>query len=172
MVALAVFVTFPRVSQGWAGRVETLATSIAGFSDQISLGQFGSTILGNPEIVLRVEFPEGPPEDIASLHWRGRSYDRFDGIRWRRSRSLSPSALPRFYRDRWSGGVIDPQERWGDMVEDMSEEQFAVMRGPERDGRHHTVPRLEVRDGQVSVSYDAAGDRYSAKFRKPGEKQS
>ena len=72
----------------------------------------------------------------------------------------------------WSGGVIDPQQRWGDMVEDMSEEQFAVMRGPERDGRHHTVPRLEVRDGQVSVSYDPAGDRYSAKFRKPGEKQS
>ena len=107
MVALAVFVTFPRVSQGWAGRGETLATSIAGFSDQISLGEFGSTILGNPEIVLRVEFPGGPPEDIASLHWRGRSYDRFDGIRWSRSRSLSPSALPRFYRDRWSGGIIE-----------------------------------------------------------------
>ena len=107
MVALAVFVTFPRVSQGWAGRGETLATSISGFSDQISLGQFGSTILGNPEIVLRVEFPEGPPEDIASLHWRGRSYDRFDGIRWSRSRSHPPSALPRFYRDRWSGGVIE-----------------------------------------------------------------
>ena len=57
-------------------------------------------------------------------------------------------------------------------VGSMSEEQFAVMRVPERDGRHHTVPRLEVRDGQVSVSYDPAGDRYSAKFRKPGEKQS
>ncbi len=72
----------------------------------------------------------------------------------------------------WGGGVIDPQERWGAMVEDMSEEQFAVMRGPERDGRQRTVPRLEVRDGQVSVSYDPNGDRYSAKFRKPGEKTS
>jgi hypothetical protein len=70
----------------------------------------------------------------------------------------------------WGGGVIDPQERWGDMVEDMTEEQFAVMRGPERDGRHRTVPRLDVHDGQVSVSYDPEGDRYSAKFRKPGEK--
>jgi transglutaminase-like putative cysteine protease len=107
MVALVVFVSFPRVSQGWAGRGETLATSIAGFSDQISIGQFGSTILGNPEIVLRVEFPEGPPEDISSLHWRGRSYDRFDGVRWARSENLPPSALPRFYRDRWSGGLIE-----------------------------------------------------------------
>ena len=71
----------------------------------------------------------------------------------------------------WGGGVIDPQERWGDMVEDMTEAQFAVMRGPERDGRHRTVPRLVVQDGQVSVSYDPEGDSYSSKYRKPGEKR-
>ena len=70
----------------------------------------------------------------------------------------------------WGGGVIDPQERWGDMVEDMTEAQFAVMRGPERDGRHRTVPRLVVEDEQVSVSYDPQGDRYSAKYRQPGGK--
>ncbi len=72
----------------------------------------------------------------------------------------------------WGGGVVDPKDRWGDMVEDMTEEQFAVMRGPERDGRHRTVPRLVVNDGQVSVSYDPDGDRYSSKYRKPGEKPS
>ena len=70
----------------------------------------------------------------------------------------------------WGGGVIDPQERWGDIVEDMTEEQFAVMRGLERDGRHRTVPRLVVQDGRVSVSYDPEGDRYSSKYRKPGQK--
>ncbi|HHZ91144.1 TPA: hypothetical protein EYN65_11620 [Candidatus Poribacteria bacterium] len=70
----------------------------------------------------------------------------------------------------WGGGVIDPQERWGDIVEDMTEEQFAVMRGPERDGRHRTVPRLVVQDGRVSVSYDPEGDRYSSKYRKLGQK--
>lgn len=106
-VALVVFVGFPRVSQGWARQGEMLATSIAGFSDQISIGQFGSTILGNPQIVLRVEFPDGPPEDIGSLHWRGRSYDRFDGIRWSRSSNIPPSALPRFYSDRWSSELIE-----------------------------------------------------------------
>ena len=84
-VAMVVFITFPRVSRGWAGRGETLATSIAGFSDQVSIGEHGSTIFGNPEIVLRVEFPSGQPADIAGLHWRGRSYDRFDGVRWTRS---------------------------------------------------------------------------------------
>ncbi|NKB69582.1 MAG: hypothetical protein GKR89_21135 [Candidatus Latescibacteria bacterium] len=70
----------------------------------------------------------------------------------------------------WSGGVADPKERWGDMVEDMTEEQFAVMRGPERDARNRTIPRLEVRDGEVQVSYDPEGDSYAAKYRKPGEK--
>ena len=44
--------------------------------------------------------------------------------------------------------------RWGDVVEGMTEEQLTVMRGPERDARDRTVPRLDVRDGQVSVSLD------------------
>ncbi len=107
-IALVVFVTFPRVSRGWAGRGETMATSIAGFSDQVSIGEHGSTILGNPEIVLRVEFPSGSPADIGGLHWRGRSYDRFDGVRWTRSDNLPPSSAPSsWYRSRWGGELIE-----------------------------------------------------------------
>jgi transglutaminase-like putative cysteine protease len=107
-VALVVFVTFPRVSRGWAGRGETMATSIAGFSDQVSIGEHGSTILGNPQIVLRVEFPSGTPANVGGLHWRGRSYDRFDGIRWTRSDDLPPSSAPSsWYRDRWRGGLVE-----------------------------------------------------------------
>jgi transglutaminase-like putative cysteine protease len=106
-VAMLVFMTFPRVSQGWAGRGETLATSIAGFSDEISIGEHGSTILGNPEIVLRVEFPDGAPSDVAAMRWRGRSYDRFDGVRWTRSLSLPPAAVPTtWYRERWGADVV------------------------------------------------------------------
>ena len=108
LVSLVVFVSVPRVSQGWAGRGETLATSIAGFSDEISLGQFGSTILANPEIVLRVEFPNGEPEQLSDLRWRGRSYDRFDGVRWTRSGRIPPSSAPRtWYRRRWPNETIE-----------------------------------------------------------------
>ncbi len=108
LIALAVFVTFPRVSQGWAGRGETAATSIAGFSDQVTIGDHGSTILANPQIVLRVEFPNGAPSGTGSLHWRGRSYDRFDGVRWTRSRNLPPSSAPTaWYRRGWSGEIIE-----------------------------------------------------------------
>lgn len=93
-----VFLSFPRVSQGWVGRGETLTRSIAGFSDQVSLGEHGSRIFPNPQIVLRVEFPDGPPPSPQNLYWRGRSYDRFDGVRWSRSARLTPSmGLDRWY---------------------------------------------------------------------------
>jgi transglutaminase-like putative cysteine protease len=108
LVSGVVFLTFPRVSRGWTGRGEAAATSIAGFSDKVSIGEYGARIYGNPQIVLRVEFPAGPPAGMASLHWRGRSYDHFDGVRWSRSRGLPPSAGPsQWYRDRWRGSLLE-----------------------------------------------------------------
>jgi transglutaminase-like putative cysteine protease len=107
LVATLVFVTFPRVSRGWAGRGQDLATSIAGFADQVSIGEYGSRIYGNPEIALRVEFPDGRPADMLSMHWRGRSYDHFDGVRWSRTRGLPPSSAPmQWYRERWRGPIV------------------------------------------------------------------
>jgi len=106
-MSVAVFVTFPRVSRSWSGRGEVLATSIVGFSERISLGQHGSTLRSNPEVVLRVEFPEGRPEEIPGLHWRGRSYDRFDGVEWTRSDPDRPARTPvNWYRQRWPEGRI------------------------------------------------------------------
>ncbi len=108
-VAAAVFVAFPRVSRGWTGRGRAPTATIAGFSNVVSLADYGSRIYGNPQIVLRVEFPEGrpPAEELGLLHWRGRSYDHFDGIQWSRSRGLPPSSAPtRWYESRWRGGVI------------------------------------------------------------------
>ncbi len=107
-----VFLTFPRVSQGWTGRGQPLATSIAGFADEVSLGSHGSRIYGNPEIVLRVGFPEGAPENPQNLYWRGRSYDRFDGVTWSRSQRLPPSLAPSAWYGRWGRDLIR-QEIYG-----------------------------------------------------------
>ena len=112
LIAALVFLTFPRASQGWAGRGETFARSIAGFGDEVSLGTHGSRIYGNPQIVLRVEFPVGPPPSPGSLYWRGRSYDRFDGTRWSRSSRLPPAQAPPSWYDRWGGSVL-PQRIYG-----------------------------------------------------------
>ena len=59
----------------------------------------------------------------------------------------------------WAGGVEDPEERWGDIVEGMTEQQVSLMRGPSRDGRDRTVPRLVVENGSVEVTMDSLGDR-------------
>ncbi|MBW3535039.1 MAG: DUF3488 and transglutaminase-like domain-containing protein [Gemmatimonadetes bacterium] len=109
-MSAVVFITFPRVSRGWSGRGDVPATSIVGFSDEVSLGEHGSQIYGNPQIVLRVEFPDGPPAGMASLHWRGRSYDHFDGVRWSRTQPLPPASAPTaWYRERWPGDIVRQQ---------------------------------------------------------------
>jgi transglutaminase-like putative cysteine protease len=108
VIAAAVFVTFPRVTRGWSGRGDVMATSVAGFSETISLGQHGATIRANPRIVLRVEFPDGLPRNPGSLHWRGRSYDRFDGVRWTRTDPDRSSAPPRrWYVQRWGDELVE-----------------------------------------------------------------
>lgn len=145
VVALGTFVAFPRVSQGWAGRGETMATTIAGFSDQVSIGEHGSTILGNPQIVLRVEFPNGAPDNVGGLHWRGRSYDRFDGVRWTRSQNLPPSAGPSsWYRERWTTDLVE-QKIFGSALD--SRVLFALH------------PALDIEsDNGIQPLFDNAGD--------------
>ena len=105
--AAAVFLVFPRATQGWSGRGDLMATSIAGFSDRVSIGDVGSSIYSNPRVVLRVEFPEGLPGNFLGLHWRGRSYDHFDGTRWTRSDEIRPSRVPDdWYSERWPGDPV------------------------------------------------------------------
>lgn len=109
MLALSalVFAAFPRVSRGWMTRTTVQATSMVGFSDRVSIGEHGSRISPNPEVVLRVEFPDGAPRNTRSLYWRGRSYDHFDGVAWTRSASLPRSyATTGFYSARWQGDRV------------------------------------------------------------------
>ena len=63
--------------------------------------------------------------------------------------------------NRSGGEMVHPENRWGDLVEDMTDAQLAVMRGPDRDVFNQNVPRLEVSDGQASVSYERGGALYS-----------
>jgi transglutaminase-like putative cysteine protease len=107
-MSAVVFLAFPRNSRGWTGSVPAMETSVAGFSDEISLGGHGSTISVNPQVVLRVEFTEGAPLDPGGLYWRGRSYDHFDGVRWSRTPRPPPANAPLvWYRSRWPGPVSE-----------------------------------------------------------------
>jgi ectoine hydroxylase-related dioxygenase (phytanoyl-CoA dioxygenase family) len=64
--------------------------------------------------------------------------------------------------NRSGGEMCDPENRWGDVVEGMSDEQMSVMRGPDRDNHSGNVPRLEIADGEVAVNYERSGGLYSA----------
>ena len=98
-ISVVVFLFFPRVSRGWAARgAPVVAGSMVGFSDRVSLGDHGARILPNPEVVLRIEFPDGRPAEVGDLHWRGRSYDYFDGVAWRRTAASTPPL-----EQRWPG---------------------------------------------------------------------
>lgn len=64
--------------------------------------------------------------------------------------------------NRSGGAMCDPENRWGDVVEGMTDAQMAVMRGPDRDNHNGNVPRLEIHDGDVVVNYERSGGLYSA----------
>jgi protein-glutamine gamma-glutamyltransferase len=103
--SMVVFLFFPRVSRAWATRTTPLpASAVIGFSDRVSIGDHGARLEPNPLVVLRVEFPQGRPPDLASLYWRGRSYNRFDGRTWSRlERAPSLATQPQ----RWPGPALD-----------------------------------------------------------------
>jgi hypothetical protein len=63
--------------------------------------------------------------------------------------------------NRSGGEMVHPENRWGDLVEGMSDAQLAVMRGPDRDVFAQNVPRLDVTNGEIEVSYERGSGLYS-----------
>lgn len=105
LVSASLFVLFPRLPRQWnvQGR-RGGGDMMAGFSDQVRLGQHGGRIVANPEVAFRVEFPDGTPPQTDNLYWRGRSFDRFDGQEWSRTRGVVGPILPGYaYGRRWGG---------------------------------------------------------------------
>ncbi|GMR13395.1 MAG: hypothetical protein BMS9Abin29_1603 [Gemmatimonadota bacterium] len=141
-----VFLSFPRVSQGWVGRGETLTRSIVGFADQVSIGEHGSRIFPNPQVVLRVEFPDSPPPSVQDLYWRGRSYDRFDGVRWSRSPRLTPS----LGLDRWYEG-------WG--PDRLSYRIYATPLDVKVLFTLHPTLTVKATEPRIQPLFDNSGDR-------------
>ena len=104
------FIAFPRVTRSWVTRGPNQTTAVVGFSDRVSLAEHGSQIYPNPEVVLRVEFPDDVPPEQRLLYWRGRSYDFFDGTSWwqsPRARSLAVQ-IPNYQRT-WPRARLYPK---------------------------------------------------------------
>ncbi|HEX2078437.1 MAG TPA: transglutaminaseTgpA domain-containing protein [Longimicrobium sp.] len=105
LVSATLFLIFPRLPRQWnvQGR-RGGGDMMAGFSNEVRLGQHGGRIVDNPEVAFRVEFLDRPPAQTGNLYWRGRSFDHFDGVVWSRTRGLrGPMYFPGFYGRRWGG---------------------------------------------------------------------
>jgi transglutaminase-like putative cysteine protease len=87
-MTLAIFVTIPRVGQGFLSLRRESGQKVAGFGNQVELGGFG-VIRDDPTVVVRV-LPQPRIDEKAarvSLRMRGTSFDRYDGKRWTRRHS-------------------------------------------------------------------------------------
>lgn len=104
LCSAALFVVFPRLPRSWNVQGRPGAAEVmAGFGDEVSLGEHGSRISPNPEVAFRVEFPERAAPDPAGLYWRGRSFDHFDGVRWSRRSREYVAGSSGVYAERWGG---------------------------------------------------------------------
>ena len=87
VTSAALFVLFPRVGLGFLGGGPRSRVSVAGFSDEVRLGDHG-LIRDDATVVLRFELdplPSPPPARLG-VHFRGAAYDAYDGRQWTRTR--------------------------------------------------------------------------------------
>jgi transglutaminase-like putative cysteine protease len=84
------FFLFPRFTAGYLGRASFQPSLMAGFNDDVELGQIGE-IKKNSAVVMRVR--TGKPVAYPLLRWRGIALSTFDGKRWS-TNERHPDVLP------------------------------------------------------------------------------
>jgi transglutaminase-like putative cysteine protease len=91
--AVATFALVPRMGGGFVFGAPRPTANLIGFSDDVSLGHYGTLSSDNPAVALRATVPriEALPTQDArdqatgALYWRGTIYDSYEGGHWTRS---------------------------------------------------------------------------------------
>ena len=83
-LALPIFYVTPRLGRGALTRAEGGLNQLVGFSDEVSLGEYGR-LQQTSRVVMRVRVEDPYAARNLALRWRGVGLDRFDGRTWRRS---------------------------------------------------------------------------------------
>jgi len=89
-LTLLIFLVMPRIGAGFFEKNRRDLIRLSGFSEKVDLGVVGSVKLDNT-VVMRVEFPDRKGALSERVHFRGVSYDAYDGRSWAntlRSRQL------------------------------------------------------------------------------------
>ena len=98
-LAIPLFFALPRVGGAGFGGDQRGLSTFSGFSDRVTLGQFG-TIQKDNSVVMRVKL-DGDIDNAAGLYFRGIALDTFDNRTWSRSKAGQQEA-----RRAGDGGVI------------------------------------------------------------------
>lgn len=86
IVASIIFLAIPRIGFGFFFKNARSETTMAGFSDGVTLGGHG-TIKSDDRVVLRVKVDPSVVDKAApDFHWRGVAFDRYKNGQWSRSK--------------------------------------------------------------------------------------
>ena len=91
--SVATFALVPRIGAGFVLGNPRANRNMVGFSDDVSLGQYGILSTDNQVVALRATIPaiaalpaDRRDHEIERLYWRGTVYDSYDSGHWVRSR--------------------------------------------------------------------------------------
>ncbi|HIF93874.1 MAG TPA: DUF3488 domain-containing protein [Myxococcales bacterium] len=81
LLAVVIFVLFPRLKTNMLRGGSRPGMALSGFSDRLTLGDIGKIRMDH-SVVLRVEGLEGRLPAPGRAYWRGLAFDEFDGKTW------------------------------------------------------------------------------------------
>jgi transglutaminase-like putative cysteine protease len=105
------FIAFPRVGLGMLAFGGQSGTNVAGFGNEVELGQVGR-IRDDATVVLRVTPPnlgDSDPPQLLDLYLRGTSFDHYDGRRWTRTGREGGRHLPQLLNEYTITRSFNPQ---------------------------------------------------------------
>lgn len=84
IITLSLFFIIPRMGVGFFSKETADTLKVSGFSEKVDLGELGPIKL-DPTIVMRVELPDYKTTAVANLHFRGVSFDAYNGAQWQQT---------------------------------------------------------------------------------------
>src|SRR5262249_28583620 len=91
---LVIFFLFPRIGMGFFFARQRHGQTLSGFSERVDLGMHGA-IKNNPQVVMRIEFPQGGEDRALGLHMPGVAFCSYAlGGQWQHTQHTPGNKTP------------------------------------------------------------------------------
>ncbi|MBI3754940.1 MAG: DUF3488 domain-containing protein, partial [Deltaproteobacteria bacterium] len=84
IITLSLFFIIPRMGVGFFPKETADTLKVSGFSEKVDLGELGPIKL-DQTIVMRVKLPDYKAAIVSGLHFRGVSFDAYNGAQWQQT---------------------------------------------------------------------------------------